>query len=343
MHTNRVFPAEWAPQSAVAFTFPHKDSDWADDLDKVIPTFVEIITIVSKHEKALIVCADVDAVRSLLPEADADNLILVELPSNDTWARDHSAITVLEDGEFVLIDFIFNGWGLKFAANKDNLITKGLRTKGIFREIPVETHGLAIEGGALESDGLGTLMTTTECLLSPNRNPHLNREETEFGLMEILGAGRVLWLENGYLEGDDTDSHIDTLARFTSPDTIAYVRCQEENDVHYHALKSMEDELKAFTQTNGQPYNLVPLPMAPARFHYEDGHRLPSTYANFLIINEAVLLPVYGDEEKDRIAEDAMKICFPDRHIYSIDCNSLILQHGSLHCITMQFPKSVIY
>ena len=340
---NRVFPAEWSPQSAVAFTFPHSDSDWADDLDRVIPTFVEIITIVTKHQKALVVCAEIEEVRNLLKDADQDNLILVELPSNDTWARDHSAITVIQDGEFVLIDFIFNGWGLKFPANKDNLITKGLQRKGIFREIPVETYGLAIEGGALESDGLGTLLTTTECLLSPNRNPHLTREETELKMLEILGSGRVLWLENGYLEGDDTDSHIDTLARFTSPDTIAYVRCQEEDDVHYEALKAMESELKSFTQTNGQPYNLVPLPMAPARYHYDDGHRLPSTYANFLIINDAILLPVYGDDEKDKLAEESMKICFPDRHIYSIDCNSLILQHGSLHCITMQFPKSVIY
>lgn len=342
MYKNRIFPAEWAPQSAVAFTFPHAESDWAEYLDRVIPTFVEIITIVTRHEKALVVCQDTGQVRTLLSDADPDNLILVQLPSNDTWARDHSAITILEDGEFVLLDFIFNGWGLKFPAWKDNLITKGLQKLGVFHDIPVHSIGLAIEGGALESDGQGTLLTTSECLLSPNRNPHLSKEETEEALKEMLGLTRVFWLDHGYLAGDDTDSHIDTLARFCSPDTIAYVRCQDTSDEHYEALQAMETQLRTFTRTDGTPYNLVPLPMAPARYH-EDGYRLPATYANFLIINGAVLLPVYADEEKDRLAIEAMKICFPDRKIYAIDCNSLILQHGSLHCISMQFPRGVIY
>ncbi|MBK8357026.1 MAG: agmatine deiminase family protein [Saprospiraceae bacterium] len=339
---NRVFPAEWAPQSAISFTFPHKDSDWADDLDKVIPTFVEIISIVTIYEKALVVCQNVEEVGALLKNANQKNLILIELPSNDTWARDHSAITVLDDGQPLLLDFMFNGWGLKFPADKDNLITKRLKEQGIFGSIPVQSLGLNLEGGALESDGAGTLLTTTECLLSPNRNPQFTKNVLETYLKLILGIDRILWLDYGYLEGDDTDSHIDTLARFCSPDTIAYVQCDDVEDVHYDSLKRMEDQLLSFTQEDGSPYNLVPLPMAPARYHHEDGHRLPATYANFLIINDAVLLPIYGDEEKDKKAIAAMKVCFPDREIHAIDCNSIILQHGSLHCITMQFPEGII-
>jgi len=339
---NRVFPAEWAPQSAIAFSFPHKDSDWADDLDKVIPTFVEIISIVTIYEKALVVCQNVEEVGALLKNANQKNLILIELPSNDTWARDHSAITVLDDGQPLLLDFMFNGWGLKFPADKDNLITKRLKEQGIFGSIPVQSLGLNLEGGALESDGAGTLLTTTECLLSPNRNPQFTKNVLETYLKLILGIDRILWLDYGYLEGDDTDSHIDTLARFCSPDTIAYVQCDDVEDVHYDSLKRMEDQLLSFTQEDGSPYILVPLPMASARYHHEDGRRLPATYANFLIINDAVLLPVYGDEGKDKKAIAAMKVCFPDREIHAIDCNSIILQHGSLHCITMQFPEGVI-
>ncbi len=339
---NRVFPAEWAPQSAISFTFPHKDSDWADDLDKVIPTFVEIISIVTIYEKALVVCQNVEEVGALLKNANQKNLILIELPSNDTWARDHSAITVLDDGQPLLLDFMFNGWGLKFPADKDNLITKRLKEQGIFGSIPVQSLGLNLEGGALESDGAGTLLTTTECLLSPNRNPQFTKNVLETYLKLILGIDRILWLDYGYLEGDDTDSHIDTLARFCSPDTIAYVQCDDVEDVHYDSLKRMEDQLLSFTQEDGSPYILVPLPMASARYHHEDGRRLPATYANFLIINDAVLLPVYGDEGKDKKAIAAMKVCFPDREIHAIDCNSIILQHGSLHCITMQFPEGVI-
>ena len=339
---NRVFPAEWAPQSAISFTFPHKDSDWADDLDKVIPTFVEIISIVTIYEKALVVCQNVEEVGALLKNANQKNLILIELPSNDTWARDHSAITVLDDGQPLLLDFMFNGWGLKFPADKDNLITKRLKEQGIFGSIPVQSLGLNLEGGALESDGAGTLLTTTECLLSPNRNPQFTKNVLETYLKLILGIDRILWLDYGYLEGDDTDSHIDTLARFCSPDTIAYVQCDDVEDVHYDSLKRMEDQLLSFTQEDGSPYILVPLPMASARYHHEDGRRLPATYANFLIINDAVLLPVYGDEGKDKKAIAAMKVCFPDREIHAIDCNSIILQHGSLHCITMQFPEGII-
>lgn len=337
---DRSFPAEWHPQSGVLFTFPHADSDWAADLDAVTSNFVDIVNTVTHYEKAVVVCDDTDRVAELLQKAVPENLLLIDCPSNDTWARDHSAITVLEGNNPVMLDFMFNGWGLKFPADKDNLITGRLHAAGVFGDITLEKTGLVLEGGALESDGQGTLLTTSACLLSPNRNPHLSKDELAASLGAILGSQRILWLDHGYLEGDDTDSHIDTLARFCDPETIAYVRCDDENDVHYDALKAMENQLRTFRTNDDKPYHLVPLPMATAVYNV-DGDRLPATYANFLIINGAVLLPVYGDVVKDQLAVKAIQSCFPDRVVHPINCSALILQHGSLHCVTMQVPAEV--
>lgn len=331
---NRRLPAEWEPQSAVQFTFPHSGTDWVDILEEVLPCFIEIIEIISRYEKVLVVCRDENEVRPLLHNAVQENLILVNCPSNDTWARDHGGITILENGEPVILDFVFTGWGLKFPAYLDNLITGRLQEKGIFK-VPVRHGGLALEGGGIESDGKGTLLTTTECLLSPNRNPHLDKAATEAKLKELFGVQRVLWLHHGYLAGDDTDSHIDTLARFCSPDTIAYVRCTDPEDEHYEALQAMEKELQAFTTLSGEPYQLVPLPMATACYA-DDGHRLPATYANFLIINGAVLLPTYQVPE-DELAMVQIQKAFPLHQIIDVNCRALIEQHGSLHCISMQY------
>lgn len=332
---NRRLPAEWEPQSAVQFTFPHADTDWVDILEEVLPCFVEIIEIISRYEKVLVVCRDQNEVQPLLKNAVQENLILVDCPSNDTWARDHGGITILEDSKPVILDFVFTGWGLKFPAYLDNLITGRLHQKGIFNA-PIRHGGLALEGGGIESDGQGTLLTTTECLLSPNRNPHLDQAATEEKLKELFGLKRVLWLHNGYLAGDDTDSHIDTLARFCSVDTIAYVQCTDPDDEHYAALQAMEKELQAFETLEGKPYQLIPLPMATACYA-EDGHRLPATYANFLVINGAVLMPTYEVLE-DELAVTQIQKAFPNHKIIGVNCRPLIEQHGSLHCISMQYP-----
>jgi agmatine deiminase len=339
MSTRRL-PAEWEPQSAIQFTFPHPDSDWADSLSYVTPTFVELITTVSEYQPVLVVCQDRDAVGRLLPDADPRHLLLVEAPSDDTWARDHGGITVEEDGSWVVLDFMFNGWGLKFPARRDNLITERLHGMGVFGDTPRRIPGLVLEGGALETDGQGTLLTTVECLLSPNRNPHLDRSALEAALTHWLGVDRFLWLHHGYLAGDDTDSHVDTLARFIDPQTIAYVACDDPADEHYAALQQMKQELEAFRTRDGQPYRLVPLPL-PRACHAKDGRRLPATYANFLIINEAVLVPTYRVPE-DGVAIKQLQECFPDRTIETIDCRPLIEQHGSLHCATMQYPAGVV-
>lgn len=332
-------PAEWEPQCAVQLTFPHAESDWAPYLDEVIPCFVEIITLISRYERVLVVCDDVDRVQAYLGQAIQANLVLVELPSNDTWARDHAGITVLTDNGPLVWDFVFNGWGLKFPAYLDNQITAGLHELGVFADHPVRPGGIALEGGGIETDGRGTLLTTTACMLSPNRNPHLDRAATDAVLMDRFGCERVLWLEHGHLEGDDTDSHIDTLARFCDPDTIAYVQCDDPDDAHYEDFQRMEKELLMLEKTSGEPYRLVPLPW-PEACYAEDGHRLPATYANFLIINEAVLVPTYGVPQ-DTDALERLASCFPDREIIGINCRSLIEQHGSLHCVTMQYPAAL--
>ncbi|MFN0216989.1 MAG: agmatine/peptidylarginine deiminase [Saprospiraceae bacterium] len=337
--TNRRLPAEWELQSAVQLTFPHKGTDWAEVLDLVLPCFVKIAECISRFQTALIVCNDVLETQRLLTGGKPENFIYAEVASNDTWARDHGGITVFENGKPIILDFAFNGWGLKFPADQDNLITGRLYNKGVF-DAALQQGGIVLEGGAIESDGLGTLLTTTECLCSPNRNPHLSKEEIERQLINSFGLKRVLWLNHGYLAGDDTDSHIDTLARFCAHDTIAYVKCSDSSDEHFVALQKMEAELKQFKTLDGKPYKLVPLPWPDACFDAQ-GERLPATYANFLIINSAVLVPTYGVPQ-DTKALEIIENTFPEHEIIGIDCRPLILQHGSLHCVTMQYPLPAV-
>jgi len=332
-----ILPAEWAEQDFVQLTFPHADSDWANMLDEVEACFIEIAREIAKRQNLLIVCRSEKELREKMNEIDTSRITFVELPSNDTWARDHAGITIFENGKRKILDFTFNGWGMKFPANHDNQITRQLFEKGIFGENSKHQNrkDFVLEGGSIESDGEGTLLTTAECLLSDNRN-NKSKAEIEVILKETFGLKQILWLNNGYLAGDDTDSHIDTLARFCTPKIIAYVQCLDTKDEHYEALKKMEEELKIFRTLDGKPYELLPLPMADAV--YENGERLPATYANFLIINGAVLLPTYNSP-KDEIAKKQLQKAFPDREIVGINCLALIKQHGSLHCVTMQFPR----
>lgn len=340
--TDILFPPEWHQQSGVQLTWPHAETDWQPILGEVEECFCNIVNAIIKYEKLLIVTPNVEQVKAILQAKGIilENIRFFSCQTNDTWARDHGGITVLKDGKPVVLDFKFDGWGLKFAANFDNLITSNLYNAGYFSVGYENKLNFVLEGGSLESDGKGTLLTTSECLLSPNRNGAWNKEKIETYLKKQLGLKRVLWLNHGFLEGDDTDSHIDTLARFCSEDTIAYVKCEDENDVHFSALQEMENELKTFTTLSGKPYRLLALPMAEAVYY--DNDRLPATYANFLIINNAVLYPTYNQTEKDNKTSEILKIAFPERDIIGIDCTALIKQHGSLHCVTMQYPEGVI-
>lgn len=331
----RYFPAEFELQSFVQLIFPHPLSDWSAYLEEARHCFVTIATSVARYQPCLIVCDDVDVVKSYF--TSHDNLIFISYQSDDTWARDCSALSVIDEDEdeALLLDFTFTGWGGKFDATRDNAMSESIKNVYGAR---MEKINLILEGGGVESNGAGSLLTTAQCLLNPNRNPHLTKTQTEALLKKEFGVEQILWLYHGYLAGDDTDSHIDTLARFIDTDTIMYVKCDDESDEHYNELKKMEEELQSLRDLDGEPFRLIALPMTQP--HFYDGERLPATYANFLIINDAVLLPIYNDVHD----AEAIAICeraFRGRDIIPIDCSVLIRQHGSLHCVTMQFPEDV--
>ena len=339
----RLLP-EWAPQCGVMLTWPATHTDWLDCLDEAEASYVEIACAIALRQTCVVVCVD-DAHRSHILQrlrqrsVREDNLRFVHAAYNDTWIRDYGPITVSAGDRHLLRDFGFNGWGNKFDATLDNQVTGKLAAQGLFRA-PIEPVPLFLEGGSIETDGRGTLLTTTACLLSPERNPQLSRADTERELKQLLGMERVLWLEHGHLAGDDTDSHIDTLARFCDARTICYVACDDRNDEHYDDLAAMQDELRAMRDPDGKPYTLVPLPW-PAGKYADDGHRLPASYANFLIINSAVLVPTYRDNADPEVLK-ILAGCFPQHKVLGIDCLPLIRQHGSLHCVTMQLPAGVL-
>ncbi|MGP9663530.1 agmatine deiminase family protein [Halomonas sp. AOP22-C1-8] len=343
--TYRLLP-EWHPQDGLQLTWPRPDGDWASLLSRIEATLERIVLATVRYQQLVISMPDqatCDRVRKTFDAygVPAHKLLLIVAPTDDTWARDHGPISVIDDeGQPLLLDYTFTGWGGKFPASNDNRLTQALADAGVWA-CPVASRDMVLEGGAIETDGAGTLLTTEACLLNPNRNPHLTRQDVEALLGDDFGVDRVLWLTHGHLEGDDTDSHVDTLARFCNSSTIAYVRCDDPQDPHYAALHTMEQELKAFRQRNGEPYQLVPLPWPQACFDPEDGHRLPATYANFLIINEAVLVPTYGDPA-DTLALSALAEAFPNYALIPIECSSVIRQHGSLHCLTMQLPKGTL-
>lgn len=343
--TSQYLPPEWTPQSGVMLVWPHANSYWRPWLDQVEAVFVEVSHHIGQREKLLIICGDPrhrDHVLELLSRSDiaTGSVQLRIVPFNDTWARDYGPLTVLRNGTPILLDFSFNGWGGKYPSRLDNQVTRVLHGAGAFYNIPLDTIDLVLEGGSIDVDGAGSLLTTTQCLLSGRRNPQFDQHHIESQLTTLLGVRRILWLAHGYLAGDDTDSHVDTLARFCDPRTIAYTSCNDPQDVHFMELRSMENELKEFRDAGGQPYRLIPLPLPQAKYN-EPGQRLPASYTNFLIINGAVLVPTYQDPA-DSKALNCIEQCFPGRDIIGINCLPLIQQYGSLHCLAMQLPAGVL-
>ena len=302
--------AEWEHQSMVQLTWPHEGTDWAPILDEITAVYENMASEIRKREPLLIVDS---------------------IPHNDTWARDHGFITVEEDSVLFLLDFKFNGWGEKFEAALDNEINKHLYEQGLVKGTYEDHLDFVLEGGSIESDGKGTVFTTECCLMAPHRNQPLTKEEIEERLKEWLGAERIVWLQHGSLIGDDTDGHIDTLVRICPNDTLLY----SGGDKDHPDLAEMEKELQDLQTLDGKPYRLLKLPLP--RPIYDDGDRLPATYANYLIVNGAVLVPTYNQPDLDQEAMDVIQQAFPDREIVGIDCCAVIKQHGSLHCCTMQY------
>ena len=304
-------------------------------LDEITATYHEIAREIAKRENLLIVGPSANAHLSPLTSH------LSPLETNDTWARDHGFITLTDDeGHHRLLDFCFNGWGEKFPAELDNAINRRLYDEGKLGGKYVDCLDFVLEGGSIESDGRGTVFTTTGCLLAPHRNQPLTKAQIEERLKRELHAERILWIDHGNLTGDDTDGHIDTLVRICPDDTLLYMGCDDPDDEQYDELRLMEEQLKTFRTIDGSPYRLKKLPMP--RPIYDGDDRLPATYANFLIINGAVLVPTYAQPDLDREACRIIGLAFPDREIVPIDSRAIIRQHGSIHCCTMQFPNGTL-
>ncbi len=345
MNLYKIMPPEWADVNLVQLTWPHAGTDWNYMLAEVTECYIQLTEEVATRCKTLIVTPDIAEAKHLLQERISNeahsNITFHQCPTNDTWARDHAFISVWdsEKKEMQLLDYRFDGWGGKFEASLDNAINQSLHKAGIVNGPYKSRLNFTLEGGSIESDGKGTILTTSECLLNPNRNPELTKELIEQQLQDDLGATNILWLEHGYLAGDDTDSHIDTLARLCPNDTILYVASHDTNDEHHQTLKAMEAQLQSFQTCEGKPFRLIKLPMAD-KIEFE-GERLPATYANFLILNKSVLMPTYKQPHNDTAAARAIQEAFPDYEIIGIDCSALIKQHGSLHCATMQYPAPI--
>lgn len=337
-------PAEWAEQSGVQLTWPHAGTDWCDMLDEAIACFTEIARAVAERELVLIVTPEPETVRTTLETAGVrlQNVRFCQCPTDDTWARDHGGITLLGENPPKILDFRFNGWGGKFPAENDNRITRSLFRAGLLHGEREDRDDFILEGGSIECDGKGNLLTTSRCLhTAPGRNEQYSLEEIENYLKGALHVRRILWLNHGGIAGDDTDGHIDTLARFAPDDTIIYVHCVNPQNPNYEELRQMEQELQQLRTETGTPYRLIPLP-SPEIIRDTDGRILPATYANFLIINKAVLYPTYGQSDYDRMARNALAKAFPEYELIGIDCRALIRQNGSLHCVTMQYPKGIL-
>ncbi len=357
-----VLPAEWEPQSAIMLTWPHADTDWKQYLRQITNTYLELSEIITRFEHLLVVTPIVESTHKMLSERlspeQMKRVLLFEIDSNDTWARDHGPITLIsrnKQNSFIvpihLLDFKFNGWGEKFAWQKDNAINLQLYYQGAF-DAALENHtGFVLEGGSIESDGKGTIFTTSQCLLAPHRNQPFTKDDIDRQLKNFFYARQVEWLDHGNLIGDDTDGHIDTIVRVAPHDTLLYVGCDDPEDEQYEDFHALEKQLQKLFTFEGYPYRLLKLPMPDAIYDEGDrlttdknslGDRLPATYANFLILNGAVIYPTYNQPEKDEEAKRQIQLAFPDREIIGVDSLTIIRQHGSIHCLTMQLPKGAV-
>lgn len=332
-----AMPAEWQPHAATWMAWPHDDAQWVGMLEPVRREFAAFVGAIAAREAVELLVAD--------DESDADarrrvggNVRVHRVPHQDLWLRDSGPTFVTRDDEVRLVDWEFNGWGEKYPADLDNQIPTHVAR--ILGGLPRFSPGIVMEGGSIEVDGRGTVLTTRQCLLSPHRNPGLDEAALEGHLAEALGVSQVIWLDEG-LEGDHTDGHIDTISRFTDGRTIVTATCDDPDDPNHAILAANLDRLRAARDAAGQPYRVVELPIPRRSAHFE-GERLPLTYANFYIVNGAVLLPVYGDE-RDQSAVEILRPLFPARTIVPLMARALITGGGAFHCVTQQQPAGRLW
>lgn len=343
--TQSRLPAEWEGDNAVIISWPHAGSDWAYMLPQATECYIGLAHAITRHAVLVVVAPDTAPIRHLLADIPEGRVIYFDTPTNDTWIRDYGVITTISpDGKLILNDFGFNAWGGKFESALDNGVTSRMVAAGLLRGVYADRNGFILEGGSIESDGQGTILTTASCLLTPTRNPQYTKAQVEQVLKDTLGATNILWLNSGAMLGDDTDGHIDTIARFAPHRTILYNGQGWGNSSpdQSEALGGILDELREMRDAHGQPYNIVELPIPDEIRDPDDGHPLPATYANFLIINDAVIMPTYGQPANDLRAEMAIRVAFPSHTIERVDCRALIRQNGSLHCATMQVPQKAL-
>lgn len=347
-----VLPAEWEPQSGIMLTWPHANTDWYPYLRQITDTYLQLAEAITRFEHLLVVTPILESTRQMLEKQlspqQMQRVHLYDIDSNDTWARDHGPITLVSKNKHnnyviphQLLDFKFNGWGEKFVWKKDNAINIQLYHQGAFQASALENHtGFVLEGGSIESNGKGTIFTTSQCLLAPHRNQPLSKQEIDFQIRNFFHADQVIWIDHGHLIGDDTDGHIDTIVRLAPHDTLLYVGCDNPSDEQYEDLQALEKQLQRLTTFEGYPFRLIKLP-SPDPI-YDDKERLPATYANFLILNGAVIYPTYNQPQKDNEARQQIQRAFPDREVIGIDSTTIIRQHGSIHCLAMQLPEGVL-
>lgn len=337
------FIPEWEPVEYVLLALPNKDTDWDYILPEATGQYQRLVkAITDEGIKVALLCHNVGEAMEIMQDSDQEFISYIPMEYNDTWTRDYGLITVLRNDRLRALDFGFNAWGLKFAADKDNLVNLNLDKKGMLQPLTYRNErDFILEGGSVESDGNGTILTTSRCLQSPNRNGGKTKSELNNELRERLGADHVLWLDYGALEGDDTDSHIDTLARLAPDDTIVFTGTKNFDDAQFEDLLAMRAQLTLFRTAEGNPYNLVELPL-PDPVLDTDGSRLPATYANYLVANGVIFMPTYAQPDKDELAMRSIKIAYPTHKVVGVDCRTLLRQHGSLHCATMQIPAGIL-
>ncbi len=335
-------PPEWAPQHGTLIVWPHPRHDWAESLSRIEPVYLTLAEQITKVQHLYILCQDEphrDQLRQKLAAAlpHTGRISLITCPGNDTWIRDNGPLTVRDHRQhWQWLDFRFNGWGNKFDATLDDRVTETLHHSEPFCHLPLQHLDFILEGGSIEVDGAGTMLTTTQCLLAPTRNPGCSRRDISRLFARTLGVHEILWLENSFLLGDDTDGHIDMLVRFCSPDVVCYCHCRDPEDPHFRPLGELARELALANRRRRRPWQLLPLPLPDPQVT-STGQRLPASYANFSIINQTVLIPVYNTPS-DSEAIALLTQAFPRHRVQPVDARPLIEQGGAVHCATMQIP-----